>query len=181
MESKTKLYRLLRDDEENPLENGVTAKLPLADETPLHHIRHGSRTQSQWISTSRSLDDVKKLIRYKILHEGRKACRVVEIDEQKLVKLKKELNRLKIEKVMKILEILQKPSELILTDLLMDYILTNTTGKILDFTDESIMNTYIPNQFGNMTARGYAEKYSEVLVERYIPSECCTRIHIVTM
>lgn len=84
MAHKTKLYRLLRDDE-NPLIDGITAKLPQDDKSPMVHIRHGSRQSSQWISTSRELSAIDVLIGYKRRRRERFInCRVVEIDEELL-------------------------------------------------------------------------------------------------
>ena len=181
MTSKTKLYRLLRDDENDPLKDGITAKLPLADKTPLEHIRYGSRThaQSQWISTSRSLSDVEELIRYKRRKEGRfKVCKVVEIDEQKLITHENEFKRfLKLIKV-EWPELFSKYS----TKLIKNVFLKVTTGDILDFTDPSVMDKYIPKNnllLDSMTARGFALRYREVLVGRHIPAECCVRIIVL--
>lgn len=47
----TYLYRLLRSDE-NPQENGITAKLPTANVSVHDHVSGGSYAPSQFISTS---------------------------------------------------------------------------------------------------------------------------------
>ncbi|XP_053395519.1 uncharacterized protein LOC128555839 [Mercenaria mercenaria] len=176
MAGRTKLYRLLRDNE-NPMEEGIKAKLPHEDKTPLQHIRHGSRQDSQWISTSRHLSDIDELIRFKRKHEGwSRQCRVVEIDEQKL-KLYAEMSKDIMRQLVNIMKkkAVKKPRKMMK---LLTQFLEQTTGKVLDFTDQTVLDRYIPSDsFGlNEKARGYARKYSEVLVERFIPADCCIRI-----
>lgn len=54
------------------------------------------------------------------------------------------------------------------------------TGKILDFNDRTVLDTHIPSSpfsTQNGIARGYATRYKEVLVERFIPAECCITIY----
>ncbi|XP_053395516.1 uncharacterized protein LOC128545836 [Mercenaria mercenaria] len=178
MAARTKLYRLLRDDE-NPLDEGIKAKLPNEDKTPLQHIRHGSRHNSQWISTSRNLSDVDELIRFKRRKEGRsRRCRVVEIDEQRL-KLYAEKNRDNMRQLLNLMMKMTVKEQRIMWKLFTQ-LLEETTGKIFDFTDQTVMNEHIPKDpfslSENEKARGYARRYSEVLVERFIPADCCIRI-----
>ncbi|XP_045157411.2 uncharacterized protein LOC123523800 [Mercenaria mercenaria] len=179
MAGRTRLYRLLRDDE-NPMEDGIIAKRPLADETPLKHIRNGSQRNSQWISTSRYLSDVDNFIKLKRKKEGMLTrCRVVEIDEQKL-QIHAETCRNEMQQiqnnVMKMLGYI--PQNI---DALLHKFTEQTIGEILDFTDQSVMDTHIPfnplRPHENERARGYARKYSEVLVERFIPADCCIYIY----
>lgn len=149
-----KVWRLLRDDEPSPLVEGIVAKKPLVNDSAVLHIRNGTTRKTQWISTSKDLKAVEKFIKLKRKREGvRTTCRVVEID----------------------------------LHLLRQYAVNNVfadakhqTGQILDFTDPSVLNSYLPFNPARPTqherTRGYATKYREVLVERYIPAWCCTRI-----
>ncbi|XP_060579844.1 uncharacterized protein LOC132736671 [Ruditapes philippinarum] len=174
MDDSRKLYRLLREDE-NPMIDGIRAKLPQAQDTPLKHIRNGSCRKSQWISTSRSLSCIEKFIKLKRKREGSfTVCRVVIIDEQKLM-LYSEYFRLR-NIFRSITEYRKAPIDTLIKPLIDE----QTIGEILDFTDPKIMDKYIPSNPSrpmiNDRARGYARKYDEVLVERFIPASCCLDI-----
>lgn len=156
-----KLYRVLRDDE-NPT-HGIIAKDLGASVPPSEHILNGSRRASQWISLSRSLEVLKRIyLKNKKNRDRRKGIvssyiRIVEIDEWKLrmysdrnasrrVSLKNEA----------------------------------TTGRILDFTDLSVKEEYLSNNtlpwLMYTEERRLVEKFKEVLVERFIPADCCRMI-----
>ena len=173
------LYRLLRDDE-NPSQFGIIAKMPLAVESPRNHIRSGSSQSSQWISTSRRMTDIHLLIKLKRKTEGRTAnCRVVVIDEQKL-KWYSQIGEIQIQQLFQTFNIRDGRIPVYLYPFLCP-VISLTTGPILDFTNQRVLDTYIPRDpsgFGeNNKTRGFAMKYNEVLVERYIPADCCIAVY----
>ncbi|MGB8213178.1 MAG: RHS repeat-associated core domain-containing protein, partial [Anaerolineales bacterium] len=50
------VYRVMRPDEDpDSLENGIVAKDPMADYNPQYHVTHGNVVDTNWISTTRSL------------------------------------------------------------------------------------------------------------------------------
>lgn len=172
-----KLYRLLRDDE-NPLEDGISARRPLADDPPALHIRHGSRRSSQWISTSRELSAINKLIEFKRKKEGWDVkCRVVVIDEQKLQEYAKACKSVK-ERLRRLIMGKENHRE---ATTLVELFFKMATRDILDFTDSAVMDKHIPfnpaKPQQNEWARGCARKYREVLVKGHIPAECCITIY----
>ncbi|XP_060579847.1 uncharacterized protein LOC132736673 [Ruditapes philippinarum] len=176
-EGKT-LFRLLRNDE-NPLQFGIIAKIPLAVESPRNHISEGSKLPSQWISTSRNMAAIDLLIKLKRKTEGPNAkCRVAVIDEQKLLWYS-QLSVFQIRQLFQTFNIRNGQIPAHLYPMLCPTI-SLTTGPVLDFTDQQVLDTYIPTVQGvgnNNKIRGYAMKYSEVLVERYIPADCCIAVY----
>ena len=179
MDYRPKLYRLLRDDE-NPMLDGIKAKNPLAEDAPMMHIRNGSNRSSQWISASKSLSATDNFIKLKRKRERMfTMCRVVEIDEHMLMNYS-EQNKITCVHLRNYLRLMKGyTTQLIDTIIKSDTV--NKTGDILDFTDPNVMNKYIPSNPArsmiNGRARGYAKKYSEVLVERFIPAECCICVY----
>lgn len=179
MPDRSKLYRLLQDDE-NPLDEGISARRPLANDSALIHIRHGSRRSSQWISTSRELSAIDKFIKLKRKKEGVFAkCRVVEIDEEKLQEYSEQCSNVSQELLSELQTLGDGKSEHF--KCLFNHVRDQPTGRILDFTDQTVMEMYIPfnpaKPKQNERARCFARKYREVLVEGHIPAECCIAIY----
>ncbi|XP_053395514.1 uncharacterized protein LOC128555835 [Mercenaria mercenaria] len=166
------LYRLLREDE-NPLAEGIKAKLPLDESLPLSHVRNGSRKDSQWISTTASIEAVEKFVRLRWKKRGRRSvCRVVKINRKKLENYAKECE-LSVEKDLPLYQ------ETFCGNGFWENVVPfeKKTGKILDLTKMEVLDTYLPKQPNvqkfNERARNYATKYCEVLVERFVPANCC--------
>lgn len=177
MAQTTKLYRLLREDEKDPLKDGIVARRPLHDDPPMVHIRHGSKQTSQWISTSREISAIDVLIRYKRKRRRGEGdfsrCRIVEIDEELL---KSHARRLKL--FVRVFEKMRThPGVTDREKSLVNKLLPKLTGQILDFTDNTVLDTHIPSSTQNERARGYATRYKEVLVERFIPAKCCITVN----
>ena len=177
MLSRHKLFRLLRDDEK-PMTHGIVAKSPLADDIPLQHVLYGSWRHSQWISTSRNLSSIGHFIKQKRRHRHTRRCRVVEIDELKLVAFSK-MCRLKIKRLLWKYNRYHTLPAYLKSEIFL--YLRQTTGKIVDLTDPSFMNIYLhhQNRRRSKIARTYARKLREVLVERYIPAYCCNGIYYI--
>lgn len=158
------LYRLLREDE-NPLVEGIKAKLPLAQEPPWSHVRNGSRKESQWISTSSSLEATEMFVQLKKRKYGASvSCRVVKIHRKKLENYSKVCKS----KIKYNSPLYQETfcGNGFRTELVP---FQKKTGEILDFTNHNTLSCHLSEK----RAKGYASKYCEVLVERYIPANCC--------
>lgn len=158
------LYRLLREDE-NPLVEGIKAKIPLAEEPSCSHIRNGSRKDSQWISTSASLKAVEMFVGLRKKKYGSSAdCRVVKINRRKLERYSNDCeNSFKHNSPLYQEKFCGNGFRTELVPL------NKRTGKIIDLTKYENMEIHVSNQ----RARAYASKYCEVLVERFVPANCC--------
>lgn len=66
----SKLYRLLRDDED-PKKEGITAEMPNAEVSVHDHVSFGSRQCSQFISTSATWDAIMTFADYKVSYPKR--------------------------------------------------------------------------------------------------------------